>query len=64
MKIDDFVVDVENVLTGIEFETQQMSVLELACVNGYTDIFTFLVKDMNLRNSRDFQSKENAMIHA
>jgi hypothetical protein len=59
MKFEDFVVDVENVLVGVQFDTEKMNVLELTCVFGYHDIFTFLVKEMNLRNARDFLKREN-----
>ena len=62
-KFEDFVVDVENVLVGVQFDTEHMNILELACVFGYHDIFMFLVKDMNLRNARDFLKRENSMIH-
>ena len=40
-----------------------MDILELACVLGKEDIFQFLVKDMNLRSSRDFNGlKQKKMI--
>lgn len=62
MKFEDFVVDIENVLVGVQFDTEKMNLLEFACVFGYHDIFTFLVKEMNLRNARDFKKRDNSMI--
>jgi hypothetical protein len=43
LEIEDLVIDVENVLTGIHIETTRMSVIELACVLGQKDIFNYLV---------------------
>lgn len=54
--IDDLVIDVDNVLTGIHFRTESLNVLELACVMCQHDIYAFLVNEMNLRNKRDFRS--------
>lgn len=62
--MEELIVDVDNVLTGIRFDTLNMNILELACALGLHDIFTFLVKDMNLRSSRDFHvNRQNKMIH-
>ena len=57
LEINDLIVDVENVLTGIHFRTESLNVLELACVMCQPDIYQFLVNDMNLRNLRDFKSR-------
>lgn len=61
--IDDLIVDAENVLNGIHFKTETLSVLQLACMLGQQDIFSFLVNDMNLRNKRDFSARKQTMIH-
>lgn len=61
--IDDLIVDVDNVLTGIHFKTECLSVLELACVMCQHDTFSFLVNEMNLKHKRDFGAEEHSMIH-
>lgn len=60
--IDDFLIDVDNVLTGIKFRTESLNVLQLACVTCSIDIFQFLANEMNLRHLRDLGA-HHQMIH-